>query len=94
MDFSHALQNARKGRKISRSGWNGKGMYVVMQKGYPDGIPINQNTADAMGLPLGTVCKFQPYLMLVKEQSAGTFVCTSGWVPSQEDLLSNDWILV
>lgn len=73
-------------RRAQRAGWNGAGMYVIFQAGYPDGIPINKNTAEATGLPEGTVCKFGPYMML--RAADGTFV---PWVPSQTDQLATDW---
>lgn len=71
---------------MCRLGWNGKGMYIVYQKGYPNGIPINQNTASATGLPEGTVCKFLPYIIM--RTADGSFV---PWLASQTDILSNDW---
>lgn len=42
-----ALELLKKGAKVAREGWNGKGMFVVYQKGYPDGIPCNAQTAAA-----------------------------------------------
>ena len=75
--------------RLARAGWNGKGMWVVYQKGYPDGIAINRNTAEATGIPEGTVKRFLPYLMLHTAQ--GDFV---PWVASQTDLLADDWMLV
>lgn len=78
----------RVNRRAQRRGWNG-GQYVIYQRGYPDGIPINKNTSEATGIPEGTVCKFRPYMML----------CTSNnefvpWVPSQSDQLAEDWIFL
>jgi hypothetical protein len=32
MNFSQALELVKTGRRISRSGWNGKGMYVEIQR--------------------------------------------------------------
>jgi hypothetical protein len=87
-DFGWALQSLRSGRKLARTGWNGKGMFIVLQKGYPAGIPINQNTADATGIPLGTVIKFLPYLMM--KTAGGEFV---PWLASQTDILAEDWEL-
>ena len=81
-----AIKEMQNGARVARSGWNGKGMYLVYQKAYPDGIPINQNTADATGLPLGTVCKFLPYIMM--RTAGGEFV---PWLASQTDLLAIDW---
>ena len=77
------------GMKVRRSGWNGKGMFLVYQKGYPDGIPINANTAQATGIPQGTVCRFLPYVMM--RTADGAFV---PWLCSQTDLLAEDWELV
>lgn len=87
MTFSEALERVRiPGTRISREGWNGRGMYVVYQKGYPNGIPVNANTAEATGLPQGTVAVFKPYLMFCTDQ--GEF---EPWVISQADALADDW---
>jgi hypothetical protein len=89
MDFSKALTFVKTGTKIARHGWNGKGMYVVYQEGYPEGIPINANTARATGIAEGTVCKFRPYLMM--RTADGEFV---PWAATQSDLLAADWTQV
>lgn len=86
MNFGEALDALKRGDKITRDGWNGEGMFVVLQKGYPDGIAINKNTAEATGIPEGTVCAFRPYLML--RSVDGSFV---PWVPSVSDVLAEDW---
>jgi hypothetical protein len=87
VDFSQALIDVRGGKKIWREGWNGHGMFVVYQKGYPNGININANTAEATGIPEGTRMTFLPYLMFKTAQ--GDFV---PWVASQTDLLATDWV--
>lgn len=86
MGFGDALRALKDGARVSRAGWNGRGMFVVHQKGYPDGIPINANTAEATGLPQGTVCRFRPYLMMKTVDDE--FV---PWVISQTDALADDW---
>lgn len=88
-DFTYALRRLRDGKRLAREGWNGADMYVVLQQGYPDGIPINANTAAATGLPEGTVCAFLPYLMF--RTATGHFV---PWVASQTDILACDWMEV
>jgi hypothetical protein len=88
-DIGWAVNEMRHhGGKVRRRGWNGKGMYLVFQKGYPDGIPINANTAQATGIPQGTVCKFLPYVMMYTGHES--FV---PWLCSQADLLATDWEL-
>lgn len=89
LDFGQALAWLRDGNKVARVGWNGKGMWIVLQKGYPDGIPINSNTAEATGIPLGTICKFRPYVMM--KSADDTFV---PWLASQTDILADDWQVV
>ncbi len=86
MNFSEALDRLKVGAKITRTGWNGPAQFVVLQKGYPDGIAINANTAEATGIPQGTVCVFRPYLML--RTADGSFV---PWAPSVSDVLADDW---
>jgi hypothetical protein len=92
-DFGEALKRLKAGKHVARVGWHGKGMWLAYQKAYPDGIPINQNTADATGMKLGTVCKFLPYLMMktaprdrLQEEN-----CFVPWLASQTDLIEEDW---
>jgi hypothetical protein len=87
--FGDALAAMQMGLKVARLGWNGSGMFAFIQKGYPDGIAINANTAEATGIPEGTVCKFRPYFMLFTAQ--GDF---AHWVPSGSDILATDWVIV
>ncbi|AGR47230.1 hypothetical protein JIMMER1_101 [Brevibacillus phage Jimmer1] len=75
--------------RVARRGWNGKDMFLAYQAGYPDGIPINKNTAEATGIKEGTVCKFQPYIMM--KTADNTFV---PWLASQTDLLAEDYYIV
>jgi len=88
-NFSYALALLKDGKKVCRSGWNGRGMWIVLQKAYPDGIPINKNTAEATGLPEGSLQSFLPYIMM--RTAGGQFV---PWLASQTDILSCDWEVV
>ena len=87
-DIGWALRMMRgEGRhRVRRRGWNGKGMFLVYQAGYPEGVPINKNTSEATGIAEGTVCRFLPYIMMYTAQ--GDFV---PWLCSQSDLLAQDW---
>lgn len=90
MTFQYALTKMRdEKRKLQRKGWNGKNMYVFYQHGYPTGIPINKNTAEAIGEPEGTLRCFAPYLMM--KTADDTFV---PWTISQTDVLAEDWQIV
>ena len=53
MNFGCAIEALKHGMKVARKGWNGKGMFIVYQKGYPQGIPCNKQTAEAWGMNEG-----------------------------------------
>lgn len=83
MSFGLAIEAAKKGHRISRAGWNGKGQYVEIAAGIsyvgPDGEIVNAEH-DAIG------------------NRALSFVGTSGvqmgWLASQADMLADDWTIV
>ena len=89
MDFGSPIKELKNGKKLARKGWNGKGMFIVYQKGYPDGIPCNKQTAEAYGYEEGTLFKCRPYIQMR---------CADGthqmWTASQTDILSEDWEVV
>ena len=89
MNFGLAIEAAKKGAKITRRGWNGKGMWVIYRTGYPDGSPCNKNTAEAVGIPEGSLFKVRPYLQMK---------CVDGsfqmWLASQSDILADDWEII
>lgn len=82
MDFSEALKNLKKGKKISQIGWNGKRQYVELATNisYTDSSNniINPNHSN-----IGNKC-----LAFV-----GTSGVQLGWLASQADLLAEDWII-
>lgn len=89
MNFGKALEALKEEKKVSREGWNGQGMFAVLQKGYPDGIPCNKQTAEAWGLKEGDLFKVRPYFQLRTAQGDHAM-----WVPSGSDILSEDWIII
>lgn len=90
-DFSTALNLIKVGFKIYRSGWNGKGMWLTLQMGHPDGAPITDDTAKATGIEQGTFVKYLPYIMIKTADMETTFV---PWQPSMPDLLGDDWMVI
>lgn len=86
LDFSDALREIKAGKKFARKGWNGKNMFVVFQKGYPDGIPCNLQTALAWGMNEGDNFICNPYLQIKNADGSHSM-----WVPSIGDILADDW---
>lgn len=92
MCFSDALKALKEGRKITRSGWNGKDMYVVAQtqttKTKASDIWNPHNKAHAA--KLGGHIDVAPYCTLKTAQDT----LAMGWIPSTGDLFAEDWVVV
>lgn len=84
MDFGKALELLKQGKPVCRIGWNGKDMWLQLYKPSEDEGIV---TAGASGV--GTWLPLSPHILIktVNEE----FV---PWVPSQTDILSEDWIEV
>lgn len=89
MNFGLAVEAVKKGFKVARKGWNGKNMFAVYQKGYPQGINCNKQTAEAWGIKEGDLFKCEPYLQIKMVNGSHSM-----WVPSINDVLAEDWCIV
>ena len=89
MQFGEAIRMMKQGKRVARHGWNGKNMSVAYQKGYPDGIPCNKQTAECWGIHEGDLFKCRPYMQM--QCADGTFQM---WLASQSDILADDWYVV
>lgn len=89
MKFENVFPLLKQGEKAFRLGWNGRGMYVVRQKGYPDGIPSNKQTAEAWDLKEGDLFKVEPYLQIKNANGSHAM-----WVPSVGDIFAEDWEII
>jgi hypothetical protein len=86
MTYSEALTLAKAGHKITRAGWNGKGMFVY----YVEGSTFKVNRPPLLGIyKKGTTIKYRPHLdMKYADGSCGV------WVASHSDMIECDWMLV
>ena len=84
MNFGEALEALKSGKKISRTGWNGRGMfvYLVGANKYPAQTGIAKEY-------FGENCMipYNPYMAIKNVDNT-----VSTWVPSVNDCLSDDWI--
>ncbi len=92
MPFGHAIEVARKGHKIARAGWNGKGLFLFISCPDSKDVPA-ENIWSEHGKQLaeancGSVT-VRPY-MLIKSVD-GSIV---PWNASQTDMLADDWMIV
>lgn len=85
--FGNALQWLKIGYKVRRKSW-GNNMFIVRQKGYPNGIPCNKQTADAWGMQEGDSFVCNPYLQIQNNDGSHSM-----WNPSNDDIFALDWEL-
>ena len=87
MNFGEVLEELRKGKRACREGWNGKNMWIYIERGKT--IPF-----DLLREPqrswLGSDMKVKDHFNLKNAQ--GDIVV--GWLASQEDMLADDWGVV
>lgn len=92
MTFGLALEALKKGQKVARKGWNGKGMWLILVPGQKE-VALRQGTpyADALAL---TSCEILPHIDMWTTNSEGRRAMLPGWLASQTDMLSSDWEIV
>lgn len=80
MDFGYALVNLRKGRRLARDGWNGRGIFIELQ------VPDEHSKMthpyifiDTTGLQSDNL--FAPRNIVP-------------WLASQTDMLALDWYVI
>lgn len=108
LTFGQAIEALKTGKKVARIGWNGKNMFVYLNKGSID----HRSFKDANGNlhpeeNLGTIDGLKMNSLLFDMGAEGT-VCrlpnlnmksasnniVTGWLASQTDMLAEDWIIV
>ncbi len=86
MNFSEALKAVKEGKRISRTGWKGKGMYLFLVAGSQ--FKVNREPLLSM-LGEGTVVNYHAHIDM---KTADNFIVP--WLASQTDLLADDWGIV
>lgn len=86
MDFSSALSEVKQGKKVARSGWNGKAMFIFLVPG----STFEVNRPPLLGIyEEGTKIKYLPHIDM--KTVDGSIV---PWLASQTDMLAEDWGIV
>jgi hypothetical protein len=86
MTFSDALEIVKRGGRVSRSGWNGKNMFIFLVQGST--FTVNREPLISI-LGEGTEVNYHGHVDM--RTADGTIV---PWLCSQTDMLANDWGVV
>lgn len=92
MSFGLALEALKKGKKVARRGWNGKGMFLFIQEG--SRVDAKEHRAELMKEYCKSRAiqhvKINPHIDM--KAADGSHVV--GWLASQTDMLADDWVIV
>lgn len=84
MNFGLAVEALKKGLKVTREGWNGKGMFLYY-------VPANSYPAqtEAAKETFGALVPYRAYIAMKTVQND-----VQVWTASQTDVLADDWLVV
>lgn len=106
LNFGQALEALKQGKRIARSGWNGKGMFVFLNKGNFDGHYLgfepgsqpsqdHPSTIDGVRLGLFNAGSKGTLIRLPNiNMRAASGAIVTGWLASQTDMLAEDWCVL
>lgn len=92
LTFGIAIESMKKGFKVARSGWNGKGMWIAISPGYKglDAKEIWNDHNKEAAIQNGGKIDIPPYVTM--KTADNKIVC--GWLASQTDMLAEDWQVI
>lgn len=80
MNFGQALETLKNGGKLARIGWNGKGIFIALQR------PDVHSMMTSPYIYIDTTA--------LQTENSGAPKSRVPWVASQTDMLAEDWIAV
>jgi hypothetical protein len=92
MTFGDALAALKQGARVARAGWNGKGMWLVLIPGTKD-AQLREGTPCREALGQGS-CEIVSHIDMWTINAEGRRAMLPGWLASQTDMLSEDWLIV
>lgn len=104
VSFGKAIEALKKGKRVQRLGWNGKGMFLFMRPG--DDLPLDI-LLGAKSLPKCVKDYYELKHQPITPENIPTvrftgYICmkaaddtvVNGWLASQTDMLSEDWVIL
>lgn len=96
LTFGLALEALKMGKKVARSGWNGKGMFLFLLPAgtIPKSVihdPALKSVADEVE---GDHFEALGSIRMWTVNSHGRKAVLTGWLASQTDMLEEDWVIL
>jgi len=93
MPFGHAIEAMKKGLKVQRAGWNGKGMWCIYVPGTKK-AELRPGTPYAKVLGKRKFIEILPHFDMYTVNAEGRKAMLPGWAASQSDMDACDWQVV
>lgn len=84
MGFDLALLALKRGHKVARAGWSGKGMFLYLVPGSQ--FKVSEGRPLAAHLPVGSDVTYHAHIDMKTAQDTHV-----PWLASQTDVLAEDW---
>ena len=88
LNFGQAIEALKEGKKVSRQGWNGKGMFLIFVPGTHSVRPVAGTPYSKAGITQEV--NINAHIDMFTADGA----MQPGWLASQTDMLSNDWCII
>ena len=93
MDFGKALEAMKAGFRVSRAGWNGKGMWLALSCNGTRTVEAANFWSPhnaAFAIEQGGAATVLPSITM----KTATNEILMGWLASQTDILAEDWVIL
>lgn len=93
MNFGQAIDALKSGQKVSRDGWNGRGMWLILVPGTAV-QNLTPGTPYANALGSGVATEILPHIDMWTVNAEGRRAMQPGWLATSTDILAEDWGVV
>lgn len=96
MKFGEAIEATKQGKRVQRSGWNGKGMFIFQRPAdvlAGDFIPKVKSLPESVKLFLADQKRDVEFLAYFCLYAADGKI-VNGWLASQTDMIAEDWTIL
>lgn len=92
MNFGQAIEALKQGKRVARTGWNGKGMWLALTKGSKIHAASARGGSAKLKAAVDPDDTINIAAHIDMRAADGTLVV--GWLASQTDMLAEDWMVV
>lgn len=106
LTFGEAIEALKQGKAVARQGWNGKNMFIYLNKGSIDSTIVKTTSIEPYKSEIidyiegidGSLFELGPKGSITRLPNIN--MCTpigstvTGWLASQTDILAEDWCII